>query len=95
MLQHLKYPWTVNTCTRHPNLHVKIKIKIYKIYMYVMYILYFEVALIILQVMDKLVLMLTMHVVHIGIDGLRLDCIELAPGGAPHLLTRFRLEVSL
>ena len=33
------------------------------------------------------------HVVHIGIDGLRPDCIELAPGGAPNMLTRFRSEV--
>ena len=33
------------------------------------------------------------HVVHIGIDGLRPDCIELAPGGAPNLLSRFTSEV--
>ena len=35
------------------------------------------------------------HVVHIGIDGLRPDRIELAPGGSPNLLKRFRSEVPI
>ena len=35
------------------------------------------------------------HVVHIGIDGLRPDCIGLAPGGAPNILQRLGEGVSL
>lgn len=34
------------------------------------------------------------HVVHIGIDGLKADCIELAPGGAPNMLQRMREGVT-
>ena len=35
------------------------------------------------------------HVIHMGIDGLRPDCIELAPGGAPNMLTRLVRQVRM